>query len=278
MTGDGGAMDSFRLPEAPPDSNASPRVEAIEFSFPARIILIGYGLKPPTPPYISIGLGDELVMAEEDRFIMVGGPTAVAALARSTRESVLAAVGKWDKSSNCQTEAIFARVSNVNDDLRKFFAHWSQNDAHDAAAWARAARFPICAPGRAGISSLVTFVTTSQDGRHLIIAADDGILRLCYRSSGKELCRLKQSADGVWRAVNSDDRFEKAEGAGNATCQIPDDELADAGSGELADPWVKVTIGTLVPAEPSCGSYFIPPLPPRCNVWNAIRASSFVIL
>ena len=56
---------------------------------------------------------------------------------------------------------------------------------------------------RASMSSVVSVVALAHDRRHLLIAVDDGTLRLCAKSTGNEICRLKQSADGVWRVVSS---------------------------------------------------------------------------
>ena len=71
----------------PHEASSTARVEGIEFSCPAQVVLIGYGIgrEVPGPP---LGLdGGQPDMPEESRFVLMGGPTVIAAFDRSLSES-----------------------------------------------------------------------------------------------------------------------------------------------------------------------------------------------
>ena len=158
------------------EAESNPRVEAVEFSGPGQAILVGYGLSEVNDPPFGWH-GREPDMPEENRFMLIGGPTAQAAVNESAAKGFLPAVAERENRNDFPVISL---------QLKERI---------------------LAPPARASMTSFVIAVATSLNGRHLIIADDDGTLHLCYRYSGMELCQLKQSPDGVWRAIAQPNRF-----------------------------------------------------------------------
>ncbi len=215
MTGDG--LTNYVIPSAAnPGCESSICVEAVDLSRAGQTILIGYGLEPPTNESRGDGGGpdgfveDEIDengnhIPEERDLIMIAGPAAIAALDCTPTERALPARNDVD-GSRIHQEIV---INDPSPAARwwKFIAIWDQYEPSCSFDWHAIDRLPLSAAGRASISSLVRTAALSEDGWHFIVAADDGTLHICYRYSFHEVCRLKQSADGIWRVVPQSNQF-----------------------------------------------------------------------
>jgi hypothetical protein len=232
----------------------SARVEAIEVSRPAQVVLVGYGIggKVLGPPF---GWDDhEPDMPEESRFILVGGPATVIELGR---DGVVALSRTQTSGRRRKQPPALPNQASV-----------------------------LLAPVRASMTSLVLIAAVSEVGRHIVIATDDGMLHLCDRDFCTELCKLKKAEDGVWRAVNPDGDVEPPVSSIEPSRASPGKKFIASGPARTAHPWLRIADTSLCPPpdEDSApddwdGSHTVYRcIPPGQDVWNVIRASSFVIL
>ena len=169
---------------APPQSDEDIHINSAELSLAGVIVLLGRGLTPPEWPIGSHDCDDPPEMAREDRLMLVGSPSAVAALDQSA-------------------------VANSTEAVKRFAEIERQQRGYPAIDWGAvfawekreyfAGPFTQKPNGSAVMSCLVRLIAWSEDGNRLIIAGGDDTLHLCYRSSGNEVCSLRCSAGNELR-------------------------------------------------------------------------------
>lgn len=196
-------------PEREPRSEPRIHLEALEPALPAMVLITGSGVAGPIMPQISLGTGP-IEIGREDRLMLIGGPGVMAAVDRTA----IGNSGNVAKTVRTLESSFFNEGYEFG--LWDFLYSWDRSEG-----W----REPYShAANPASMSSVVAPVAWSQDCRRLIIAGDDDTLHVCYRSTGKELCEMKQSPDGVWRVVNTSNRFLSVEDFAETS--------ADSGRGE----------------------------------------------